>query len=61
MPRRGEPSISAGETTVDTLAQPFIDLWSWVDRIGGYPGKVIFICGIVMLIIGGLTWYGNKR
>ena len=46
---------------MDELAQPFIRLWDWVDQVGGYPGKVVFLCGVVMLVIGVLTWYGNKR
>jgi hypothetical protein len=46
---------------VDELARPFVRLWDWVDQVGGYPGKVLFIAGIVMLLIGGLTWYSNKR
>ncbi len=46
---------------MDELARPFVQLWEWVDRVGGYPGKVVFLCCVVMLVIGGLTWYGNKR
>jgi hypothetical protein len=38
-----------------------VALWEWVDQVGGYPGKVVFMCAVVMLIVGGLTWYGNKR
>lgn len=48
-------------STVDELARPFVLLWDWVDRTGGFPGKVFFLCVVVMMIIGGLTWYSNKR
>ena len=46
---------------MEELARPFVLLWEWIDRVGGYPGKVVFLCSVVMLIVAGLTWYGNKR
>jgi len=46
---------------VNELARPFVQLWDWVDRVGGYPGQLVFLCTAIMLIIGGLTWYSNKR
>jgi hypothetical protein len=46
---------------VDDLALPFVRLWDWIDRVGGYPGKVFFLSVVVMLIVGGLTWFSNKR
>ncbi len=46
---------------MDELVQPFIRLWDWVEKTGGYPGQLLFVGAIIMLIIGGLTWYGNKR
>jgi hypothetical protein len=46
---------------VDELARPFIQLWDWIDRVGGYPGKLFFLCIVIMVVVGGLTWYGNKR
>ena len=46
---------------MDELALPFVRLWDWVDRVSGYPGKALFIGTVVMLIVLGLTWYGNKR
>jgi hypothetical protein len=49
------------KSIVDELARPLVRLWDWVDRVGGYPGKALFIGVVVMLIVGGLTWYGNKR
>jgi hypothetical protein len=49
------------DTSVEELARPFVHLWDWIDQVGGFPGKVLLICAVVMLIFGGLTWYGNKR
>lgn len=46
---------------MDELSRPLVQLWDWIDRVGGYPGRLVFLCAVVMLIIGGLTWYGNKR
>jgi hypothetical protein len=46
---------------VNELASPFVRLWDWIDRVGGYPGKVLFLSAVIMLVLGGLTWYGNKR
>ena len=43
------------------IAMPFVRLWNYVDQTGGYPGKMLFICAVIMLVIGALTWYGNKR
>jgi hypothetical protein len=56
-----DPFSPLGEQNVDELARPLVQLWDWIDRVGGYPGKVLFLCGVLMLFIGGLTWYGNKR
>jgi hypothetical protein len=46
---------------VDELARPFVRLWDWVEQTGGFPGKVLFLCAVVMLIVGLLTWFSNKR
>lgn len=46
---------------MDELVSPFVRLWNWVERFGGFPGQLFFVCFLIMLIIGGLTWYGNKR
>jgi hypothetical protein len=46
---------------VDVLFSPILRLWNWIDRVGGYPGQVVFICAVIILVLGGLTWYGNKR
>jgi hypothetical protein len=43
------------------LARPFVNLWNWVEQVGGYPGQLFFCVLMVMQIIGILTWYGNKR
>lgn len=49
------------ETDVDELARPFVRLWDWVDQVGGYPGQLFFMSLVIMAVIGGLTWYSNKR
>jgi hypothetical protein len=46
---------------VSEIAKPFIQLWNWVERVGGFPGQIVFVCSVVILILGVLTWYGNKR
>jgi len=46
---------------MDEVARPFVRLWRWVDEVGGFPGQVFFICLLVMLVLGVLTWLGNKR
>lgn len=46
---------------MDELARPFVRVWDWVDEVGGFPGQMLFVCAIVIIVIGGLTWYGNKR
>ena len=46
---------------MDVILSPFVRLWHWVEQVGGYPGQVVFVCAVIMLLLGGLTWYGNKR
>jgi hypothetical protein len=46
---------------MDELSRPFVRLWDWVERTGGFPGQMLFICVIIMAIFGALTWYGNKK
>jgi hypothetical protein len=43
------------------LARPFVEAWNWVERVGGFPGQVFFCVAVVMLIIGALTWFGNRK
>ncbi len=43
------------------LTRPFIRLWNYVEQTGGYPGQMLFICTVIMIVIGVLTWFGNKR
>jgi hypothetical protein len=43
------------------LVRPFERVWEWVDRTGGYPGKV-FLGGLVVLVaVSAFTWYSNRR
>jgi hypothetical protein len=46
---------------VDILARPFVRAWDWISDVGGFPGQMAFVCATVMLVIGLLTWYGNRR
>lgn len=46
---------------MERLTRPFVLLWQWVEETGGYPGQVFFVVLVLMIGIGGLTWYGNKR
>jgi hypothetical protein len=43
------------------LTRPFVQLWNWVERVGGFPGQVFFCVLVVMIIIGALTWFGNRK
>jgi hypothetical protein len=51
----------ARERAMNELVKPFVYLWNWVDKVGGFPGQVLFVVAAVMLIIGFLTWFGNKK
>jgi hypothetical protein len=46
---------------MDRLIRPLERFWSWLDQVGGYPGQMLFVCVLVMAVVGGLTWYSNKR
>ena len=43
------------------LTQPFVRLWDWVGREGGFAGQVFFCALVVMSIVGALTWFSNRR
>jgi len=43
------------------LAKPFIRAWNWVEQVGGFPGQVLAVVSVVMLIIVTLTWIGNRK
>jgi hypothetical protein len=46
---------------VEVLTRPFVQLWNWVEKVGGFPGQVFFCCTVVIACLGVLTWYSNKR
>jgi hypothetical protein len=46
---------------MDLLLRPVQRLWNWVEQVGGYPGRMLFVCVVVMAVVAGLTWYSNKR
>lgn len=43
------------------LARPFVRAWEYVGNVGGFPGQLFFCVTVVMVVIGGLTWYGNRK
>jgi hypothetical protein len=46
---------------MNELVQPFVDAWNYVERVGGFPGQVFFCIAVIIVVLGGLTWYGNRR
>jgi hypothetical protein len=46
---------------MNELTEPFVRAWRWVEQVGGFPGQVFFCVTVVIVILGGLTWYGNRR
>ncbi len=46
---------------MNELTRPFLRIWEYVGNVGGYPGQVFFCLAVVMLVVGGLTWYGNRK
>lgn len=50
-----------GGLALDVLMRPVERLWKWIEQVGGYPGQLLFCCVVVMCVVGGLTWYSNKR
>jgi hypothetical protein len=46
---------------MDEFTRPLIDMWNYIDRVGGFPGKVFFCISVIFIVLGGLTWYGNRR
>lgn len=43
------------------LTRPFVDLWAWVEREGGFPGQMLFIMLVILLGMGFFYWLGNRR
>jgi hypothetical protein len=46
---------------MEELARPFIYTWNYVEQVGGFPGQVFFCVVVIIVVLGGLTWYGNRR
>jgi hypothetical protein len=46
---------------MDVLFSPFVRLWTWIERTGGFPGQVFFCVTLVMLVVGLCTWLANKK
>jgi len=43
------------------LAKPFVRAWEWVERSWGFPGQVFAVVAVLMLILGVITWVGNRK
>jgi hypothetical protein len=43
------------------LARPIVRAWEWIGNVGGFPGQVFFVVVVVIVILGGLTWFGNRK
>jgi hypothetical protein len=43
------------------LLRPIQPMWDWIDRTGGYPGKMMVAGLVVMLVVGGISWYSNRH
>jgi hypothetical protein len=46
---------------MNELVRPLVQAWNWVDRVGGFPGQVLFVVAVIMIIIGALTWFSNRK
>ncbi|MGL4554248.1 MAG: hypothetical protein ACRC33_24045 [Gemmataceae bacterium] len=46
---------------MNELLSPFVRLWTYVGNVGGFPGQVFFCAAVVLIIVGGFTWFGNKK
>ena len=41
--------------------RPFEYFWDWLDKTGGYPGKMMFAGLVITFIVLGVTWLSNRR
>ena len=46
---------------MELVFRPFVRMWNYAEQVGGFPGQMMFIICVIMAVLGGLTWYGNKR
>ncbi len=46
---------------MNELARPFVRVWEYAGYQGGFAGQMFLIVAIVMLIVGGLTWFSNRK
>jgi hypothetical protein len=43
------------------IARPFVRVWDWAGSVGGFPGQMFFVVGVIMLFIGIATYIGNRK
>ena len=46
---------------MNELVRPFVRAWEYVGNVGGFPGQLFFCVAVVMIVIAGLTWFGNRK
>jgi len=46
---------------MEELSRPFVRLWDWVSSTGGLPGQILFICFVIVVVLGSIVWLGNRR
>ncbi|MFO0876732.1 MAG: hypothetical protein U0840_05110 [Gemmataceae bacterium] len=46
---------------MNELARPLIRAWDYVGNVGGFPGQVFFCVLVIMVVLGGITWIGNRK
>jgi hypothetical protein len=59
---RGLFLADSGENlAVNELVSPFVRTWNWVTATGGFPGQIMFCCLVVIVVLGTLVWFTNRR
>jgi hypothetical protein len=48
-------------SAVRELTRPFVRVWDYAAEVGGFPGQLFLVVACVMLVVGFLTWLGNKK
>ena len=43
------------------LTRPFVRAWEWIGNVGGFPGQIFFVVSVIIIILGALTWFGNRK
>jgi hypothetical protein len=46
---------------MEPLYRPFVNLWDWVERVGGFPGQMMAGCLLTLIILALLNWISSKK